>query len=419
MRLRAGTTISLVIHEGDLTCAVVRFGAELSHPRPAVLCADTIEGFLELTSAQQRSKFESIRAIAGDRARVVLTVPSDWCAMHPIALTCAQWEGARDEIIRSVDRLLPLTPDDAGVGLLDLHGADSNPGDAPRSGMLVGAERSRLEPWTSAIASALDHPISSVRSAAMSALGLGLQHDERAVVVEPDGSAMTLRWGRVVSVGELLTEQGEAGSRTITLSNDPDDPAGGPGALAIASALADVVAPASFRPISGKASAPERRWAAPALCALLAIALLIFASYVGDRRYERATAAQTQRQRELADALDETQRLRLETERLTRLLNEGVAATINQWEAITPALIEAQAAIPPDGTLHRLDLDTSAIALRGEAGDAGAALTALEASDSFTDAAFTAPVSKSTDNTDLFELRADRDRRTSGGGAGE
>ena len=136
------------------------------------------------------------------------------------------------------------------------------------------------------------------------------------------------------------------------------------------------------------------------------------------RRYHAAIATQRQLQAAMSDELAATQRLRLETERLTRLLNDGVAATVNRWEPITPALIEAQAAIPSDGTLHRLDLDRASIAIRGEALDAGAALGALDAFAAFTGAAFTAPVSKSPDGADLFELRADR-RPGNGGGAGE
>lgn len=337
--------------------------------------------------------------------------------MHPIAITGALWDKARPEVVRSIDRMLPLDPDDAEVGLIDIAGEQSGHADAASSGMLVGAARSRLEPWLSALAEALGKPVSSLRSPQMAALGLGLQHDERAIVTEPDGSAHRLRWGRMTAIGELHENTGNDGARRIGLTDDPEDEAGGPYALAIASALADVAAPASFRPIVGPSARTPQRWLAPAVCAALAITLLVFASMTGERRYRGAIATEQHLQAAMSDDLAATQRLRLETERLTRLLNEGVAATVNRWEAITPALIAAQAAIPADGTLHRLDLDRASVALRGETRDAGAALGALEASAAFTGAAFTAPVSKSPDGADLFELRADR-KPTSGGGAG-
>ena len=421
VRLRTRTIISCVITRDDLHIAVVRLGVELTRPNAVVLCRLTIPGFLQMEPALRRTELAPVTQCAGEASRVHLTVPSSWCALHPIGITGAQWDQARDEILRSIDRMLPLEPEDAEVGLIDLAGPDANPSDPAISGMLIGVARSRLEPWLTAMTEALGQPVESVRSGQMAALGLGLQHDERATVIEPDGSAHLLRWGRLTAIGELLDESASVEGRCIRLTNDRDDrddrddTEGGPFALAIASALADVVAPASFRPITGPAARRPRRWLAPAACAAIAMALLMLASFTGERRYQSAIAAQQWRQAQMSETLAETQRLRLETERLTRLLNEGVAATISHWEAITPALIEAQAAIPNDGTLHRLDLDRTSIALRGEAGNAGEALRSLEASAAFTGAAFTAPLSKSPDGADLFELRADRVSTNSGG----
>ena len=75
------------------------------------------------------------------------------------------------------------------------------------------------------------------------------------------------------------------------------------------------------------------------------------------------------------------------------------------------------AGLHPGGRLAApADLDRQSVSLRGETRDAGAALGALEASAAFTGAAFTAPVSKTPDGSDVFELRADR---PAGRGAGE
>jgi len=407
-----------VIRGDDLFVAVVRLGAGLIGPNASAPGRQAIRGFLQLDQARRRAELAPIIRCAGDAPRVVLTAPSSWCALHPMAITGAQWDSARDEIVRSIDRMLPLDPSDAEVGLIDLVSADAQPADPALTGMLVGVARSRLEPWLAAITEALGRPVESVRSEQMAALGLGLQHEERASVIDSDGSVHTLRWGRMTAIGELLDESASGDGRRVRLTDNEEDAEGGPLALAIASALTDVAAPASFRPITGPAARQPRRWVAPAACLVGAVALLMLASFTGERRYERATAAQQQRQAELSDALAQTQRLRLETERLTRLLNEGVAKTFGQWEAITPALIEAHAAIPDDGTLHRLDLDRDSIALRGQAGSAGEALKTLEASAAFTGAAFTAPVSKSPNGDDFFELRADR-TKTTGGGADE
>jgi heme exporter protein D len=404
-----------VINGDDLFVAVVRLGAELTKPNASVLCRQALPGFLQMDPALRRSELARVIKIAGDASELRLTIPSAWCALHPIGLCSAQWDQARDEIVRSIDRMLPLDPDDADVGLIDIASANAEPSDPAVSGMLVGVAGSRVEPWLSALGEAMGEPVMSVRSEQIAALGLGLQHEEIATVVEPDGSAHLLRWGRMTAIGELLDEADAHQGKRLTLTDDPDDEDGGPWAIAIASALVDAVTPGSFRPLTGPAAKQPRRWLAPAACAVLAIAMLMLASTVSDRRHQGAIAKEQQRQAQLSDALAETQRLRLETERLTRLLNDGVVATVDQWEDITPTLIEVHAAISNGGTLHRLDLDRTSIAVRGETRDNGVALRALESSPAFTRAEFTAPVTTTTDGAYFIELRADRVSSGSGG----
>jgi len=403
LRLRPANTISCFITGDDLAVAVVRQGAELTRPNAAVLARVTISGFLQLDAAQRQAELAKVTKPAGESARILLTIPSAWCAMHPIAVTGAQWGGARAEVVRSIDRMLPLAPEHAEVGLVDLAGPNSGPGHPAVSGMLVGADRTRYDAWAAAIAEALGRPVTSVRCPVMAALGAGLQHEESAAVVEADGSAHLLRWGRLTAIDAPSAESRTSISFT---NNEPEE-------VAVAAALADVAAPGSFQPITGPAPKPPQRWLAPAACAALAVALLIGAAMTSENRYATGIEAERQRQQALADDLAQTQRLRLETERLTRLLNEGIAASVADWRAMTPALIEAHDAIPADGVLHRFDLDRASVSLRGETRDAGAALGALEASPAFTQAAFTAPVTKTPDGADVFELRAER---TSAGG---
>ncbi len=416
MRLRTRTTISCVITGDDLAVAAVRLGASLVKPSGTVLAEALLTGFVSMEQSQRAAALADVINAASGSAQVILTIPSSWCAMHPIAMTGAQWTKARTEVLRSIDRMLPLSPDDAEVGLLDRAEPNANPGDPATAGMLVGAARSRIEPWLDALAEALGRPVDSVRSPQMAALGLGLHHEESTQVIEHDGATHTLRWGRLISIDELPTANaGEQHRKTLQLSDNPSDAQGGPIAIAIAAALADVVAPGSFCPITGSAPAPTRRWLAPAACVAIAAGMFMLASVTGQSRYERAIAAEQGKQSQMTDDLDKVQRLRNETERLTRLYNEGYAATVRDWSSMAPALIEAQASLPEDGTIHRLSLDRESVAFRGQAGSSGAALRALEASGAFTSASYTAPISKSPDGDDLFELRADRTAPASGG----
>ncbi len=387
-----------MIQGDDLAGAVVQLGPELARPNASVLHRATITGFLQMDANQRRSALAPIAQSAGSAASVLLTIPSSWCAMHPIAVTCSQWDSARAEIVRSIDRMLPLSPENAEVGLVDLVSASAGPSDQATGGMLIGADRTRVEPWSTAITEAMGMSVDGVLCPVIAAIGLGLQHEENSAVVEPDGSAHLLRWGRLTAIDANAPD----GAATTTLTDDDAED------LAVAAALAGVVAPGAFRPITGAAPKQPKRWLAPAACAALALGLLYGASVMSANRYEAGIEAERQQQQAMADDLAETQSLRLETERLTRLLNDGVAATVVDWRALTPALIEAQASIPADGSLHRLDLDRQSVSLRGETRDAGAALGALEASAAFTGAAFTAPVSKTPDGSDVFELRADR-----------
>jgi len=408
VRLRPSSNIGCVIQGEDLAVAVVRRPIELLRPVATVVRTEFISGFLTMDPAQRRAALRGIVADAGSGARVILTVPTHWCALRPISVVSSQWAGARDEIVRSIDRVIPLTPDDAEVGLIDLTASDASPDDPATGGVLIGVDRSRADQWRSALGEAIGRPVALVISPHMAALGLGLQHEEHAQILEQDGSTHTMRWGRYTAIGDLDNTDGGPRPRRIELTEDPEDEQGGPIALAIGAAIAPDIAGFSFRPVSGPAPRAPRRWLAPAACAAIAMGLFVLAGSTERHRFQQAVAQEQARQAQLADELAETQRLRLEAERLTRLVNDGVVATAEGWSSMLPALIEAQRALPENGALHRLELDGDSVELRGETASAGDALKALEASEAFTDASFTAPLSKSPDGADLFELRAKR-----------
>jgi len=82
-----------------------------------VRTAPTLERFLSMSADEARRRLEPVAA-AG---RVVLTCPASWCALRPIGLGVNQWPAARDDLLRSLDRLLPIPPDDAMIGLVQLH----------------------------------------------------------------------------------------------------------------------------------------------------------------------------------------------------------------------------------------------------------------------------------------------------------
>jgi hypothetical protein len=395
------TTLALTPFGDDLHTACVRAGAGGVRVEETVVRAFHATPEIEL-------KRLLLAACPGGRApaRVVFVCPSEWCAARPVALTTKQWPGARDEVLRSIDQMLPMTADDACIGLVDMHPDDERPG-APVGACLVGVRAKPMRRWTDPIERALGRSIDLTLSPHMAALGLGLQHAPEASVIEPGpgAGAIRLRHGRIVGVmeppgpGERIALPGAADAGAIT-----------PGALAAAGAIAERVAPDAFRPLAGRVRSGAWRWAAPGLAATLAAACLAGGFLLADARRAEAIDTLRDERTALQDRFEESRRIGDRIERLSALVETGVAGATRDWRSPLPALQDIAGAIQRPAFLYRVDVSARSVSLVGEADEVRAILQRLEESPTLTNVALTDTVlpSPSDDSLDVFSIRAER-----------
>lgn len=424
------STLSAAILGDDLHLARV----ECSLFRAKARAGGVLRGFLAMPDDEARA---AIAALADPPpARVILTLPSDWCGVRPIGVARAHWPRARAGILGAIDSFLPVAPDDAEAGYLrrdpagdraagrDVATSGSPSGAEAESpgGWLIGARRSLAQPWIDALRRATGASTIDLLSPHMAMLGLGLQHAPAAAVLErtPSGSlaAHRLRFGRAIELGapwegELLPGEGSAVMLT-GVSSEPPPPgvrAVTPEELAIAAALAPIVARDEFAPLAGRTPRAAARWLAPAGLAAGAIALLLAAGWVREARYERAIARLTAEQERLAPAAREAERHRDRARRLAALVESGVRTMQRDWTRVAPLLAEAQNAVPPEGFLYRVRLDDKGVTIDGESPRYLDALGRLEDAPSFAAARQVNPsVSVSDRKMDMFSLRAEREK---------
>ncbi len=397
--------IAATISGADLAVSVVEGGWGAARRRDLPL----VRGFLGLTPEERRAALAPVARALGRGGAITLTAPASWCAVRPVEATTREWAGARGEIVRSIDRLLPLAPEDALVGIVDVF-PDGEGAGASSGGAVVGVRRSLVAPWIEALERAMPGSrVAAVVSPEMAALGAGLQGEESAIVEDEEGQVrLRLRRGRGVGVDDgagggapgairlrLLDERGEGGMTAHDLG--------------VAGVLAPLAAGGSFAPLLGRAPG-RRRWAACAAACAVAVGALAGAPALHRARLEAAMVRAHAERDAIAARVDEAQRLRGEAERLARVLEAGVAPIEASWRSVLPALIDAQRAIPEDGFAHRVEIAGRGVTLRAEAGSAGVALRRLEDSATFAGAEFTAPVSKGSGAGEVFQLRARRER---------
>jgi len=361
-----------------------------------------IERFLATPAAEAR---RALSELLRSRQRVTLVLPPEWCAVRPMQLSRADWAGARDEVRRSLDRLLPIPADDAMLGYIELEtGSDD------RRGVLIATRRSRVRPWTDAIQSAVGRPVGEIVSAHMAMLGLGLQEAPEANIAEgapqAGGSRHRLRFGKPVAVDE--PEGGDEAPPDIRLPGQAEGSISG-GDLAVAAGLAPLVATDVYAPLQGRPPRRIWKWAPVAAGMAAALALIATAGTAGDARLRAAAEHLRAEQQSLTTDFEAAQALRSETRRLHRLLEEGVAEATAEWRSTLPALAEMQRAMPEDGFFYRLDVTPGGVAFSGEAPNAPGVLQRLEDSPLFTAAQRSAPITPSSvSGMDVFELRAER-----------
>lgn len=399
------TILSCSIVGDDLHAARVRVGPIGAR----VMESTTIERFLAATPEDRR---RLLKPLGRSGARLTLVAPGDWCAVRPIALTTKQWAKARTELIQSIDRLLPMTSDDAMAGLINVY---DDAGQAS-SGRLIAIRRRIAEPWLHAIEDAAGAQAATILATHMAMLGLGLQAHERATVldrVDDESLRHTLRFGLPTSIGEAVNESEEssasavlphAGARVDSRAISGVD-------LAIAGALAPSVAPDAFAPVAGATPARMGEWLAPAAAALLAAALLISAPMIYDARLRAGLADLRAEQAALTEEFQRVRAVRTNTERLATLLHEGVRDPIENWRPAMPVMAEAQGALAGEGFLYRMVVDARGVTISGESDDAGAVLQRLEDSPLLTSARRTGPLMPAPENGwSIFEMRAEREQ---------
>ncbi|MEC9372627.1 MAG: hypothetical protein VYC34_02240 [Planctomycetota bacterium] len=380
----------------------------------------TLERFLSMRRDEVAAGFAGL-----PNGRVTLVCPTDWCAVRPIQMRVAGWRQAREEIRHSVDRLLPLQPDDAMLGLIDV-GADADPA---AGACLVGVRRSAVQAWIDAVEQGADREVATVISPHMAMLGLGLQHEARSEVVEPApggfATAHRLAWGRPVEIGapDAPAESGAEAQKRIVLPGGEGDASSEAVTwhdLAVAAALAPEVAPDAYSPLVGRTPSARTRWIPAAAAAVVALGLFVAAGQVYAARLEQGAEAARDQQQRLEDEVRAAHELRRQAERRMQLLDEGIAASTSDWRSVLPAIADVHAALGEDGHLRRLQLGPDSILLGGEAPNAGALLERLEESERLQGATLISPVSKSSQSGwDVFDVRINRIAPKAMPGSGE
>ncbi|RMH27794.1 MAG: hypothetical protein D6693_04740 [Planctomycetota bacterium] len=397
------TILGLAVVGDDLHAARVRIGPLAAR----VTGAAVVERFLD------RSPAEAQRALAGVASgvrRATLVAPGQWCTTLPIELDRRGWLRSREEILASIDQLAPIPAGEALAGLVEVGG----------SGVLCVVRTDRVRAWADAAAGALGGVEPVVVSPLMAALGLGLQRHGRAIVYEPAPLGEWLRHETRLGLPVVAAEPADG----VEAHTDADAVVVLPGGdaeatvtgvdLAAASAVAPVVAPGVFEPISRRAPMARAAWSAPAAGAALAAALMIAAPIVTQARHERALARLAQQERAMEDDFARVSLLRREVDRLSALVDEVVAPATAGWASALPPMAEAAAALPPEGFLSRLDLDGEGVTIAGEAPDTAAMLSRLEASPALANARRIGRLAPGAEpGLDVFEMRADREH---GGG---
>ncbi len=413
MPITTSTTISLVLHRGDLHAAQVSAGPMGGRARHIA----TVESIARAHAEQARAALAPVPR----NGKVVLSLPSAMCAVRPIAINSAMWATARDEIESTITRLMPFDAGDAMIGMIDrMPQPGSAPGDAApqRTGYLIGASRSACRPLIDTIETALGRPIDRIQTVHHALLGLGLQREPVAEVLESVSGA-TLRHRLRFGLPESLAEPvlGDHAPRTLALPGaqaPPDAQALTPTDIATGAALAPIVASEAFRPMVGAVPVRAMRWLAPAAIAAAALALAFVAVNADRARWREATDRIEARRADHAPTLAEVQALRDQVQTLNARL-----ARINQvssdWAPVVPTLAAAREVLPDNAIFYEVVLSPTQVSIQGEAPRASDVIQRLESSPAFADAEPVGPTSRVEERgAERFHLSARRERSSSG-----
>jgi len=192
-------TRAALLIEGDALLVVT------VHSTPAGARSRVVARIEDFLSASADAARGQAKEVASDvRTELVLVAPSVWCASRPVPIASKQWDGAKEARDDLVEAYFPFGAADAYVGVMDLN-ADEN---AMNTGCVFALPKKQLAPWLERITQVFGRSVREIVPATMAIAGLGLQSEERAVVIERDTQdlATTLEWGRPRSIAEPFDE---------------------------------------------------------------------------------------------------------------------------------------------------------------------------------------------------------------------
>ncbi len=378
------------------------------------------------------SSADAVRAmIGGAPARIVLTVPGEWASVRPISVTSAQWRDGAAEIRKSVGGLLPLSSEDAMLGVIDARGGAAaevgGGGGSGGGGYLVGVSESLVRPWMALLERAAGRGVDRVLTVQMAMLGLGLQGHDQADVLESMGGGWLrhrLVRGLVERIGEPWGEGDALAAEAVAIGAAP--PAPGVRAvtgddLAAAAALASRVAGESFVSLNGRPTRAWARWAWPAGMVAASVALLVAGGVWRQSRVERATARLDARIAEISADVRATAEARAEAERLAAMIESARGVSREAERKILPLLIAAMESVPAGGFISTIQITPDRLVMRGEAPQAGEVVRFIEVSPEFEQARLTSPVTASVGPVapgvpagETFDLTAVRTKNAGG-----
>lgn len=350
------------------------------------------------------SSADAVRAmIGGAPARILLTVPGEWASVRAISVTSAQWRDGAAEIRKSVGGLLPLSSEDAMLGVIDARGGATAEGGGGNGwgGYLVGVSESLVRPWMALLERAAGRGVDRVLTVQMAMLGLGLQGHERADVLESIGGGWLrhrLVRGLVERIGEPWGEGDPLAAEAVAIG--AGSPAPGVRAvtgddLAVAAALAPRVAGDSFVSLNGRPSRALARWAWPAGMVAASVALLVAGGVWRQSRVERATERLDARIAAISADVRATAEARSEAERLAAMIESARGVSREAERKILPLLIAAMESVPAGGFISTIQITPDRLVMRGEAPQAGEVVRFIEVSPEFEQARLMSPVTAS------------------------
>lgn len=404
-----GSTVSALIEGDDLRVVKVSGGVGGARAESVGVVESALSGGMD----RAREVFR--RAGGG---RLILTVPSEWAAVRAISMTCGQWRDGVAEIRRSVGGLLPLSSEDAMLGLIESRSADG--GGGAGGGYLVGVSAAQVRPWIELIERAAGRRLDAVLTRHMAMLGLGLQEFERASVLETGdesgwgaGAVHRFSHGLVERLGEAWGPGDDLGEHAVVIGPAPEGVRArsiGGDEVAVGAALARGVAGDSFVALDASPARAMGKWLAP--IGALAAAGLLFAggSMWHESRMARASERLDARMARISAEVEAASAARGEALETMALIESARRAADDARGKMLPALVAALEAVPSGGFVYTLEVSRDRLMMRGEAGRAGDVIRAIENSDAFAGAKLVSPVTASrVSGNEVFDVAAARE----------